>query len=276
MGARGADTARNTGKPDLLSHSDEHPRYNGGVGFCVEGGNQPGPMNVLNYIKTRVYAPVVMAAIIWGPTRAAGATDLPGSTRNFFAEHCFTCHDTDTKKGGLDLGELSWKPTDVRNFDQWVKVFDKVDQEKMPPPSKKRPDPALRATFLKSLRTDLRAANRAKQERDGRVVLRRLNRVEYENTLHDLLAIDVPLAALSPRRRHNKWLRQRRRRLAAVDASDGALPRSRRCGHLRRRWHSVGGPKSFINVYVIRTKRASGTTPRRRKRRLSACCRTRS
>ncbi len=63
----------------------------------------------------------------------------------------------------------------------------------MPPQSRKRPDPDARARFLEALRTDLRAANLARQEADGRVVLRRLNRVEYENTLHDLLAIDVPL-----------------------------------------------------------------------------------
>ena len=103
-----------------------------------------------------------------------------------------------TKKGGLDLGALSWKPNDARIFDQWVKVFDKVDKQKMPPPSRKRPDPAARATFLEALRAELRAANLAKQEAEGRVVLRRLNRVEYENTLHDLLAIDVPLQHYLP------------------------------------------------------------------------------
>ena len=32
----------------------------------------------------------------------------------------------------------------------------------------------------------------------GRVVWRRLNRVEYENSVHDLLAIDTPLAEMLP------------------------------------------------------------------------------
>jgi len=42
------------------------------------------------------------------------------------------------------------------------------------------------------------AANVYKQRTEGRVVLRRLNRVEYENNLHDLLSIDVPLQHFLP------------------------------------------------------------------------------
>ena len=56
----------------------------------------------------------------------------------------------------------------------------------------------MRAAFLEALRTDLRAANLARQKAEGRVVLRRINRLEYEKTLHDLLAIDVPLQHLLP------------------------------------------------------------------------------
>ncbi len=141
---------------------------------------------------------VIAILIVLGPVRGAGAADLAGRVQAFFSEHCFVCHDADTKKGGLDLSALAWKPNDVRIFDQWVEVFDKVDKQKMPPLPKKRPDPAARAEFLKALRTELHAANLAKQQTEGRVVLRRLNRVEYENTLHDLLAIDVPLQHYLP------------------------------------------------------------------------------
>jgi hypothetical protein len=143
--------------------------------------------------ETLMRSSVIVMLIVLGPVREADAADLADRAQDFFFNHCFVCHDADTKKGGLDLTALAWKPNDVRIFDQWVEVFDKVDQQKMPPRSRKRPDPAARATFLESLRTELRAANLAKQQIEGRVVLRRLNRVEYENTLHDLLAIDVPL-----------------------------------------------------------------------------------
>jgi hypothetical protein len=46
--------------------------------------------------------------------------------QNFFAEHCGVCHDADTRKGGLDLTNLPWKPNDAETIHQWVEVFDKV------------------------------------------------------------------------------------------------------------------------------------------------------
>ena len=105
---------------------------------------------------------------------------------------------TEAKKAGLDLTNLPWNPNEPKIFERWVKIFDYVDQEKMPPPSRKGPDPAARAEFLRMTRTELTAANRARQQAEGRVVLRRLNRAEYENTLHDLLAIDLPLQHYLP------------------------------------------------------------------------------
>jgi mono/diheme cytochrome c family protein/cytochrome c553 len=140
----------------------------------------------------------VAIAIAPGPATAPRAADLAASAQGFFSRNCVVCHDPETRKAGLDLTSLPWNGNDPETFDQWVEVFDKVDSQKMPPPQKKRPDPALRAEFLKALRTELRAASLAKQQSEGRVVLRRLNRLEYENTLHDLLSIDVPLQHYLP------------------------------------------------------------------------------
>jgi hypothetical protein len=155
-------------------------------------------MNEFRTLETFVRSFVIVTLIVLGPAHASGAADLAGQAQAFFSENCFICHDADTKKGGLDLSALGWKPNDILAFDRWVEVFDKVDKQKMPPPSRKRPDPAARAKFLEVLRTELRAASLARQRAEGRVVLRRLNRLEYENTLHDLLAIDLPLQHLLP------------------------------------------------------------------------------
>jgi cytochrome c553 len=140
----------------------------------------------------------IAASMAFSLTSAARAGDPSLRAQEFFADHCVVCHDSGTKKAGLDLTALSWKPNDSETCNLWIKVFDKVDKQKMPPPQKKRPDPAARAEFLKSLGDELRTANRNKQRTEGRVVLRRLNRVEYENTLHDLLSIDVPLQHFLP------------------------------------------------------------------------------
>ena len=158
----------------------------------------PDPMTEYRSLETFAIRSVIAVAIAVWLAPGAGAADFAVRAQGFFAEHCVACHDADTKKAGLDLTALPWKPNDPSTFDRWVEVFDKVDKQKMPPAQKARPDPAVRAEFLGALRAELSAANRDKQRTEGRVVLRRLNRVEYENTLHDLLSIDVPLQHYLP------------------------------------------------------------------------------
>ncbi len=109
----------------------------------------------------------------------------------FFKQHCHECHDHDVAKGGLDLTALDWKPQDADNVAMWVKIHDRVRAGEMPPAKAKRarPEPAASAAMTGALAQRLIAADRAGQQRDGRTPLRRLNRVEFENSVRDLLAM---------------------------------------------------------------------------------------
>ncbi len=117
---------------------------------------------------------------------------------SFIEKHCAECHDGNVKKGGLDLTSLSFKPEERKNFEEWVKVFDRVSNGEMPPAKKPQPEAAAKGAFLKSVKEPLVAFNAADQAKSGRTVLRRLNRTEYENTVHDLLGIDTPLKQILP------------------------------------------------------------------------------
>jgi hypothetical protein len=129
---------------------------------------------------------------------SASGAELGGKLEPMFDQHCYDCHDADTKKGGLDLSALKWKPDDVENLQQWTKVFDKVERGEMPPKKKERPPDEVSSTFLKTLHDELHTFSRHKQESEGRVVYRRLNRTEYVNTINDLLGIDTPLRDMLP------------------------------------------------------------------------------
>ena len=74
------------------------------------------------------------------------------------------------------------------------------------------------------------AAEAARSAPKGRVVLRRLNRAEYENTVRDLLGVDVDLKDLLPADSSSERLRQRRRGAARLLLPDGAVPGSGRQG----------------------------------------------
>lgn len=107
----------------------------------------------------------------------------------FVDRHCATCHDEEEKKGGLDLGSLSFDVEARDAWSKWVKVFDRVEAGEMPPKEKRQPRAEELETFLAELSSSLLQKERAVVARDGRATQRRLNRYEYENVLRDLLGV---------------------------------------------------------------------------------------
>jgi hypothetical protein len=138
----------------------------------------------------------VPAALLVLSVPAFAAT--PKAITTFFDQHCVECHDAEVKKGGLDLTALSFDLKDPQLFEKWVKVHNSVADGEMPPKKKARPDSKLSEAFLDSLDGQLRDTSAAQITAQGRTLVRRLNRIEYENTVRDLLHIDLPLAGLLP------------------------------------------------------------------------------
>ena len=102
----------------------------------------------------------------------------------FLEHHCFGCHDAETKKGGLDLTALSF---DAQNLELLVKVHDAVERGEMPPRRKKQPPEAEKAAFVTEL--DARLTSMLMVENGTRIRMRRMTRLEFQNTLQDLLAL---------------------------------------------------------------------------------------
>ena len=113
------------------------------------------------------------------------STSLLAATPSAFLEqHCTECHDADTKKGDLDLTSLI---LDAQHLEQWIKVHDALERGEMPPKKKKQPAEAEKAAFVGDLDVRLTALTRANEH--GRVRMRRMTRVEFQNTLMDLLSL---------------------------------------------------------------------------------------
>lgn len=126
------------------------------------------------------------------------AAEPPAPLAAFLDAHCLECHDAEVKKGGLNLLDLSFAPEDPALFPTWQRVYERVRDGEMPPAKKARPETGEQETFLASLGEPLLSADRTDIAERGRVRGRRLTRTEYENSLHDLLGIDLPLASLLP------------------------------------------------------------------------------
>jgi mono/diheme cytochrome c family protein len=119
-------------------------------------------------------------------------------------KYCFGCHGEKTAKSNLRLDTLAADFRTARTAATWKEVSARVadqGEDAMPPKGKPRPS----AEEIKALRewiearlTAAAAADAALQKAEGRAQLRRLNRVEYNNTLRDLLGIAVDLKPLLP------------------------------------------------------------------------------
>ena len=125
-------------------------------------------------------------------------TALPESIVDFLDINCYECHNDTEKKGGLDMEALRFDPTDSASLGMWALLHDRVRDGEMPPKDELQPEPQERSDFLHAFEASLHDASEQQQTQKGRVRSRRLNRIEFENTLHDLLGIDIPLKVYLP------------------------------------------------------------------------------
>lgn len=133
-----------------------------------------------------------------GEAPAAPESDpLSRAVAPFFKEHCLHCHGPDEAKGDLRLHQLDADLSKSTSFERWREILLRMQSGEMPPKDESRPEATQQAETLRQIAAALDAAA-VKQRADGRVVLRRLNRVEYENTVRDLFDVDVSVKELLP------------------------------------------------------------------------------
>jgi mono/diheme cytochrome c family protein len=149
-----------------------------------------------NFTISRVLlATLPLILIVAGP---AAAAELVPTVKDkavaFFKRNCYDCHDAATAKAGLNLEKVDPTMGSPDQIDLWTRIHDRLARGEMPPAKKQRPAPAEIEAFLGAIRPTLFEADRARRH----VVQRRLNRDEYQNTVWDLLGIDVELKGLLP------------------------------------------------------------------------------
>ncbi|HCN77573.1 MAG TPA: hypothetical protein DIT13_10325 [Verrucomicrobiales bacterium] len=107
----------------------------------------------------------------------------------FVKQYCVECHG-DRPKAGLNLRVAVRKPGDPAFARKWMEAIANVNAHDMPPEDADQPKDDERKRFLDAL-----AQIKYLAARDpGPFVIRRLTKVEYGNTLHDLLGVDASLA----------------------------------------------------------------------------------
>jgi len=142
-----------------------------------------------------------VAAVVASPPsieQTADAKLFDDQFRPLLVRHCIACHGGDKPKGKFRLDTLKTDFADAAALAHWTAVIERLEAGEMPPKGKPRPPVQDVQALTGWLAPRVAAADAAARAAQGRVILRRLNRVEYENTVRDLLGINVNLKEQLP------------------------------------------------------------------------------
>ena len=120
------------------------------------------------------------------------------STGQLLTQHCEKCHSGAKAEGDFSLTSLTDDFNDKQNRERWLTVLEQLKEGTMPPADEPRPPVKDVQSVMDWISTQAGKAEIARRETEGRVVMRRLNRAEYANTVRDLLGVEVDLTDLLP------------------------------------------------------------------------------
>lgn len=140
------------------------------------------------------------------PPRSPSGPDFITDVRPLLKTYCFDCHNTTKRKAGLDLEEIDTATSALEKVDLWDQVAERVRAKEMPPANGKQPTDEERQVLLAWVKYALDSrVDYGKLPREqlevalaGPPMSRRLNRVEYNNTLRDLFGVDLRAGDLLP------------------------------------------------------------------------------
>jgi hypothetical protein len=151
--------------------------------------------------------PVLLAAVVSGLLVVLSASRSPGEATPedavfrarvapLFRRYCVDCHAGKKPRGDLPLDTLA--PDFDRSGPAWKAILERLSAGTMPPAGKPQPADAEVRAVTDWIAAGLKSHQARHAAKEGRALLRRLNRVEHNNTVRDLLGVDVNLVDLLP------------------------------------------------------------------------------
>ena len=116
----------------------------------------------------------------------------------FLSKYCNSCHNQEKKKGELVLNGYLVASEAVKDKQVWAAVAKKIKAAEMPPKRSRRPTEDEVSKVVAWIDAAVFGLNEGKGKDPGRVTMRRLNKVEYNYTVRDLVGIDLDLADAFP------------------------------------------------------------------------------
>jgi hypothetical protein len=126
-----------------------------------------------------------------------GAAEFRADIRPILQTYCFDCHGDGMSKGKVAFDSFKSDQAAVEDRELWWKALKNLRANLMPPANKPRPTPQEREVIAHWIKGDVFGIDPQNPD-PGRITIHRLNRVEYRNTIRDLLGVDFNTAAEFP------------------------------------------------------------------------------
>jgi len=119
----------------------------------------------------------------------ADSATLSGPVRQILEERCVDCHNRDEKNGGLNLQQMTDEFDPLQDLDVWVKIEAAIVKGRMPPEDEER----LNTDQVQQIRDwfESQFVKPGGVQHAGRNYPRRLTREELQNTLEEILHVDL-------------------------------------------------------------------------------------
>jgi len=131
------------------------------------------------------------------PSAHAAVPDYEKDVLPILENHCYDCHGDGEDKGKVSFDTFKTPEALAAQSDLWLHVLKNVRSDMMPPAKKKRLTADEIVTLENWIKWGALKLDPARPD-PGRVTLRRLNRVEYQNTIRDLMGVEFRTAEEFP------------------------------------------------------------------------------
>lgn len=116
----------------------------------------------------------------------------------FLAQYCADCHTGNESEAGIAFDRFDSMQRVLDGGRIWLRVLDSLDAHIMPPSDMPQPNPEEVLEVIEWIESDLFAAMSSDRQLSAALVMRRLNRSEYNNTIRDLTGLNLDAADVFP------------------------------------------------------------------------------
>ncbi len=146
-------------------------------------------MRFINMTSRHALTILVLTILRAGVAFADPAAGYDDRVRPVLEKFCTQCHGDKKQKAEVNLAGPRALSVLMKDQELWFKVLEKLESGEMPPEDEKQPSDSERRAVIDWIRRDLTDMLIARQREEGRSVVRRLNRMEYANTIQDLFGL---------------------------------------------------------------------------------------